>query len=330
VRSRRKKNPLLAIVGLGGNPGPRRNPDETFRRRSCTASKAGDNSADVAAINQAAARLGEFFPGIELYVGQEPHDPRSMPPGYELVSIKAPARAPVERKLGLFPGDANTPERAWHMALQYVFGAGWKEADAHGERGKGADYVAYFYPTCPGCGGQTHAQHEPCYSCKQAGHASPQAAANPRRRKRKNPTATDTFDGARLDEERVALDEAAQLPHYDAAVRRYEEFHGAAPTDARVIRVDDGKRGVTRKVVTALGEVPETHYRTPWRSQKATGDDFSDWERKFGKSKKKGLVHWVHHHLEGGMPLEVLDPETGLTIKLPTTESTQITDYWYD
>jgi len=99
---------------------------------------------------------------------------------------------------------------------------------------------------------------------------------------------------------------------FEAKHAEVKKFHNEEPTVAKVVRVPDGKPGVTRKVVVALGYVPETHYFVP-----------EDW-----KSSKNG-PHYVHPHPEGGEPLEVLDPETGLTSKIPGPK-TRVTDWWRD
>lgn len=108
-------------------------------------------------------------------------------------------------------------------------------------------------------------------------------------------------------ETKLKLSEIEGLPGYKEALASYERFHGAKPTHGMALTVDDGKPGHTVKVVVGLGKVPETHYVTPW------------------KSNKKGY-HWIHHHPKGGEPFEVLDPVTGITSKIGG--SFRVTDWW--
>jgi hypothetical protein len=91
------------------------------------------------------------------------------------------------------------------------------------------------------------------------------------------------------------------------AFERGEMFHGKKPAYAEAITYDDGKEEHTVKAVVALGMVPETHYTTPWPSN------------------KKGY-HWIHKHKKGNEPIEVLDPETGVTMKIGG--EFRVTDWW--
>lgn len=110
---------------------------------------------------------------------------------------------------------------------------------------------------------------------------------------------------------KVGLAAAARLPGFDAGAEAFRKFHGGLePKDVRIVRVDDGKKKTTRKVVVGLGVVPETHYVTPYEG-----------------SNKQGY-YWVHEHPEGKEPLEVLDPETGVTMKIGG--SFKVTDWWHD
>lgn len=108
------------------------------------------------------------------------------------------------------------------------------------------------------------------------------------------------------------------LPGYDVALERFKQFHGGSkraaiePEQALVVRVPDGSRRVTRKVVVAVGRVPETHYLGGSAPKGST---------------KKGY-HWVHEHEPGREPIEVLDPETrGVHLKLPLDKRTRTTDW---
>lgn len=101
---------------------------------------------------------------------------------------------------------------------------------------------------------------------------------------------------------------AKTAPGYAEAERAFRRFHGEPPTGVTVYRYQDGQRGVTRRVLVALGTVPETHYRVPWGSN------------------KKGY-HWVHKHPSASPPLEVLDPRTGITSKIGGTY--KVTDWWH-
>lgn len=125
-------------------------------------------------------------------------------------------------------------------------------------------------------------------------------AGNPGRKKRKKKNPPKIKAGSKVQLKGKAAEKAA---------KRYKKFHGHNPTHATVVQIDDGKKGVTRKVVVALGTVPETHYQVPW------------------KSNKEGY-YWVHPHPKGDEPLEVLDPDTELTFKIPGSR-TKVTDWWH-
>lgn len=121
-----------------------------------------------------------------------------------------------------------------------------------------------------------------------------------------NPPKTETADWIPINQASAY----ASPQDLQAAVERYKQFHEADPEGAHIVQMPDGKKKTTRKVVIALGYVPETHYLTPWESN------------------KEGY-HWVHPHPEGDEPMEVLDPSTGLTMKIPGSK-TRVTDWWRD
>lgn len=164
---------------------------------------------------------------------------------------------------------------------------------------------------CHNCGGSgqdihpTHGFPIPCPRCAGRGMMTREnpllaVVGNARRKRRKNPTPAK--------QKKLTLDDVQNAPGFEKAKKAFKKFHEQDPHGAVVMRFDDGKPGVTRKVVVALGQVPETHYVTPWESN------------------KKGY-YWVHKHPKKGMPLEVLDPETGLTSKIGGTY--KVTDWWH-
>jgi hypothetical protein len=144
-----------------------------------------------------------------------------------------------------------------------------------------------------------------------------------KRRKKKNPTAT-TGRMDRLKGE-TTVEEIRHLPGFKKALKKHFEFHDEQPDGVLVIDVG-GPPG--RKVVTGLGEVPSTHYTVPWKSQKNRGDQFGN-EREEPLPPDQSVL-WEHEHLTNAPPIEVWDPETGLTMKVPTSKKTRVTDYWYD
>jgi len=97
-------------------------------------------------------------------------------------------------------------------------------------------------------------------------------------------------------ERKSTLSTVSSWPGYSAALAATRKFHAADPTKATIIEIDDGKPGVTRKVVAGLGIAPETHYYTKMKG-----------------SNKNGYL-WVHKNGEQGgkKPYLVLDPETGI------------------
>lgn len=112
----------------------------------------------------------------------------------------------------------------------------------------------------------------------------------------KNPPArgSDPKDRGRVG--RVSLERAARAVGADRhakVMRAGREFHAAAPQKVTVYRYDDGKPGVTRVPVMAVGRVPEVHYT------------------KVGKRSNKHGKHWVHETPKGSMPLLTYDPATG-------------------
>lgn len=90
-----------------------------------------------------------------------------------------------------------------------------------------------------------------------------------------------------------ALADITKLPGYAKAAAKFSEFHGISPSAVKVIRVNDGKKGVTRKVVTGLGMAPEVHYT----SGKIKGSN-------------KDKYHYVHKTKKGKEPYLVWNPDT--------------------
>lgn len=179
--------------------------------------------------------------------------------------------------------------------LERAAASGDHEAQArlkHERARQGAPYrvpVAAFVPTCDACGKAGLDEDEVlCRSCK--------ARLFPKKTPRKqNPAIED-------------------VPGFKKAAAKYRKFHGENPTRFRSVRVDDGKQGLTRKVVVEMGEQPEIHYMV-----------------EHGKASNKEGVHWVHKtgHKGKGKPLLVLDPDTGLMLTIPTGK-TRVNDWIRD
>jgi hypothetical protein len=110
----------------------------------------------------------------------------------------------------------------------------------------------------------------------------------------------------------VDAKQAAGHPLLAKAQKEHQAFHGRRAKKLLVVRVDDGKPGVTQKLVVGLGMVPETVYSVP---------------QEWGSS--KGPHTYVHDHPAGKEPIEVKDPETGLTMKLPTYGGMRVTNWWH-
>lgn len=111
---------------------------------------------------------------------------------------------------------------------------------------------------------------------------------------------------------RISLAEARARvggAQFEEAVQAYKAFHGCEPDKVDLYLFDDGRPGTQHQIRVALGVVPETHYQVPWSSN------------------KQGY-HWQHEHPVGKEPLEVYDPATQLTSKIPGPE-TRIRDWWY-
>jgi hypothetical protein len=104
---------------------------------------------------------------------------------------------------------------------------------------------------------------------------------------------------------------AAHVDGYRQAVAACKEFHGVAPTKVRVFEIDDGKPGVTERVVYAMGvgevevadkgDLPSNRigqvYSVPWKRSRKAGRQY---------------VHSASD--DGGVPpLKVCDPQTGIT-----------------
>lgn len=144
---------------------------------------------------------------------------------------------------------------------------------------------------------------------------APGTAVNPithegRRRNRdsKWKTPPDTFE--------IPLEEIAGNPTFPVADKKYKRFHQIEPTKAVLFRIPDGKTEVTRDpdIHVVLHETLETPYRVTWPSQKRGADPGNP-------------IVWFHEHPEGGRPLKVLNPRTGITSDLGG--SYVVDDYWY-
>ena len=111
----------------------------------------------------------------------------------------------------------------------------------------------------------------------------------------------------KYEKQRLSLEQAKRLVleangddgerFWQNAVERAKMFNETEPKFAEAITYDDGKDEHTVKVVVGLGLVPETHYLGL-------------------KGSNKSGYHWVHKHAKKNRPLEVLDPETGITYKV--------------
>jgi plasmid maintenance system antidote protein VapI len=112
--------------------------------------------------------------------------------------------------------------------------------------------------------------------------------------------------------EEISLDDAADYPGYDRALKAHRRFHGTDPGRAMLVRVpqkgrkQDELAGGTVHVM--LGEREQTPYMVPW-----------------DESKKAG-VRWYHDHPEDTRPMILLNPETGLTTDVG---GTYMVDDWF-
>ena len=88
---------------------------------------------------------------------------------------------------------------------------------------------------------------------------------------------------------------AIKVNENSKAVKDFKRFHGSLPKSARIIRIDDGKPGVTRKVVVGLGRTRAIEYDT---------------KGGFRGSNKKEANRW--RHAMKGKALLIKDPETGI------------------
>ena len=111
---------------------------------------------------------------------------------------------------------------------------------------------------------------------------------------------------------RLTADQVRRLPTFSKAVADFKKMHGAAAelSKAQVLRFDDGKKGVTRKVMAVLGPTPELHYLGKIKGSNKYGD------------------HWRHPTNKKSMPVYAKDPETGLIYVVPVGKSRfRLTDW---
>lgn len=177
--------------------------------------------------------------------------------------------------------------------------------------------------TCGDCGehAELHPETGQCRPClisglRHGGEDLPPGLKNPKRRRR-NPGAGiprggrsgSRVVGEATIEEAVRVHGAKKVAN---AQKRAKKFHGREAERAVVVRVPDGKKKVTKKLVVAMGLVPETVYQVP-----------GEW----GSS--KGDHVYQHDHPATKPPIKVLDPETNLTMDLPQHPDARITDWMY-
>ena len=150
-------------------------------------------------------------------------------------------------------------------------------------------------PTCSWCGGDS--SWPPAREAWPGGDASRNAPEPSPRGSRKKIGKTPRLKGE------VAISEVERL-FPDAKVQqaqdRYDMWHGEQAQHALHWQVDDGKPGVTRKLVVAQGVVPKALYQVPWDGS------------------SKGTSLWEHEFVEGKEPIRAIDPETNVTLELPT------------
>ena len=182
--------------------------------------------------------------------------------------------------------------------------------------------------TCSHCNGTFYApfmrdaagvmQYQQCPRC---GGSGTQGAPMPLR---DNPNSKKS--GKNLIEEKP-LDYARGLPGFEQGIKDHKKWHGVKPDRASSVLIDDGKHGHTKKVMVALGVVPEQHYVVPWDSpnKNFAAEDAPDYD-----PKKDGPVHYRHPHNEGSEPILALDPQTGITSIVPTDSRTQVKDWLHD
>lgn len=116
------------------------------------------------------------------------------------------------------------------------------------------------------------------------------AKSNPQEKKKRRPKF-----------EKITVEEARRrgIKGIDEAVKRYKRFHGKAPRHVKIYHLPDGKKKARLEHMhVGLHRTLETPYVVNWPSN------------------KQGSL-WLHEHPEGeGAPLEVLDPDTGITKKI--------------
>ena len=112
-----------------------------------------------------------------------------------------------------------------------------------------------------------------------------------------------------LDEARDHWSRLGRLPEFEESVARHQAFWGVLPESAYVFMHDDGSPKDTNEIGPCLGRVPETIY---------TGAPPNSFKLENGQD-----VVYVHDHTEGlkdpkpsDMPMEVLLPRLGVTVKL--------------
>ena len=96
---------------------------------------------------------------------------------------------------------------------------------------------------------------------------------------------------------------ARKAPGFAENMAAFKRFHKAQPRHATIVRIADGSKKVTRRVVFAMGQAPEASYQTlaGMKSNKA--------------SKNGRTITWIHKLGEGGgrKPLLVHDAKSGVS-----------------
>lgn len=103
-----------------------------------------------------------------------------------------------------------------------------------------------------------------------------------------------------------------KLPGFKKAYKRFVHLHGVKPTGVQIIRVDDGKSKITKKVVFTVGDIPEFVYQGTIGGVKIKGSN------KAGKT-------WVHKTARKNMPMLAVDPDTDQLFALGG--ETKVTDW---
>ena len=110
----------------------------------------------------------------------------------------------------------------------------------------------------------------------------------------------------------TSLEMASMVPGFKKAYSRFIKLHGTPPTGAKLVKVDDGKSTITKKVVFTVGDIPEFVYQGTVGGKRVKG------------SNKAGKL-WVHKTAKRNMPMLAVDPETEQLFALGG--ETKVTDW---